>query len=210
MDHKTRDGLTIIEGIEVIRRRPAMYIGPEEPGRTLPSRLLELIVDGVAHDTPPPQEIRVLLWCDRAITVAFDGGPLPIEPFGRPVGDVAHPALYQFFMSLFVGVEPFGRTLSFGAILNALSERLVVSTMHGDGRYRVVLAQGRIVTLLSRTPCERPLGTTWFTFRPDSTIITGASLSLEDTTEVTERVATNVKHARIVVHDRRTEEPDWY
>lgn len=210
MDYKTRDGITIIEGLEVVRRRPAMYIGAEEPGRTLTSRLLEFMVDGVAHDTPSPSEIRVLLWRERATTIAFDGAPLPVEPIARPANDVAHPALYQFFMYLFAGAEPFGRTLSVGAILNALSERLVVSTMHGDARYRVVFAQGRLVSLLSRTQCDQPLGTTWFTFRPDPTLITGAPLSMHEATEVTERVAASVKGPRIIVHDRATEEPDWH
>jgi DNA gyrase/topoisomerase IV subunit B len=57
--YKTLDGLTVIEGLEPIRRRPAMYVGAEEPGRSLSHRLLEGLVDAIANDTPPPHEIRV-------------------------------------------------------------------------------------------------------------------------------------------------------
>jgi hypothetical protein len=149
------------------------------------------------------------LWSDGAITVAFDGVPLPIEPFARSGNDVAHPALYRFFMNLFGGAEPIGRTPSFGAILNALSEWLVVSTMHGDARYRVVFAQGRLETLLSRRGCAQPLGTNWFTFRPDPTLIASASLSMSEALDVAERVAASVKGPPILVHDRTAEEPDW-
>src|SRR5215475_12224135 len=40
---------------------------------------------------------------------AYDGSPLPIEPFRRTVDGVAQPALYQSFMYLFAGgMVPFG------------------------------------------------------------------------------------------------------
>jgi hypothetical protein len=52
--YKTQDGLTIIEGLEPVQRRPAMYIGAEEPGRSPSQRLLEGLVDAIANDTPPP------------------------------------------------------------------------------------------------------------------------------------------------------------
>ena len=139
--YETRDGLTILEGLEPIQRRPAMYIGAAEPGRSLSHRLLEGLVEAIAGDTPPPQEIRVGLWSGSALTVAWDGVPLPIEPFDRSGEGVSHPALYQLFMHLAAGTPPFDRFF-FGAILNALSERLVVSTMHGDHRYRAVFAKG--------------------------------------------------------------------
>jgi len=53
-----------------------------------------------------PQEVRVLLWREDAITIAYDGSPLPIESFGAPVEGVSHPALYLSFMRLLVGREP--------------------------------------------------------------------------------------------------------
>jgi hypothetical protein len=111
------------------------------------------------NDTPPLHEIRIRLWNWSAITVAWDGVPLPIEPFAPRGGGVSLPALYQLFMYLAAGAPPFGRFF-FGAILNALSERLVVSTMHDDHRYRVVFAKGMVVTLLQRKtvkPAANPL-----------------------------------------------------
>ena len=161
--YRTKDGITVLEGLMAVRHRPAMYIGAEEPGHSLPTRILEFVADGVAHDTPTPEEVRILLWREGAITVAYDGAPIPIEPFSRPVNGVEHPAFYQFFMYLFAGADPFHRSLAFGAILNALSEQLVVSTMHGGDRYRAVFSQGMIVSLLTRTHCASPLGTTWVT-----------------------------------------------
>ncbi len=158
MSHTTPEGITVLEGLECIRVRPAMYIGSEEPGHSLRKRLLELVVDRVARDTPRPEELRLILWRQGVMTVAYDGAPIPIEPFARPVDGVAHPLFYKFFMDLSVGAEPFGRTLAFGATLNALSERLVVSTIHGKDRYRAIFSRGMVVSLLARSWCERRSG----------------------------------------------------
>jgi len=202
MDYKTPSGITIIEGLEAPRRRPDLYIGFEEAGRSRRVRLLEYVVSHITHEAP--QEVRVLLWRDDAVTVAYDGKPLPIEPFGLPVDGISHPALYDSFMRLHAP-GPF-----FGAVLNALSERLVVSTMHDGHRYRVVFCKGMIVTLLSRTPCDRPLGTTWLSFRPDATILAGAALTLGEAQRLAERVARQAEGVPIHVEDHTTEDADWY
>jgi DNA gyrase/topoisomerase IV subunit B len=101
--YEAQDGFTIIEGLEVIRRRPAMYILAEGPGRSPVYRLLGGLVDAVAHDTPRPKEIRASLWNESVITVAYDGDPLPIEPFAPHGEAVLHPALYQLFMYVAAG-----------------------------------------------------------------------------------------------------------
>jgi DNA gyrase/topoisomerase IV subunit B len=204
MEYKASD-ITVMEGLEAVRRRPAMYIGGEDVHPSPRVRLLEYVVSEIAHE--PQADVRVLLWCEDTITIAYDGQPLPIEPFGRPVDGVVHPALYQSFMYLFAaGMVPFG-TSAFGPVLNALSERLVVSTMHAGDRYRVVFSKGKIVSLLSRTHCDRPLGITWLTFHPDATIIANQALTLGQVQEIAER---NAEGVRIRVQDRTTEDADWY
>jgi hypothetical protein len=146
------------------------------------------------------QEIRILLWGEDAVTVAYDGSPLPIESFGLPFDGVSHPALYRSFMYLLAG------TSAFRAVLNALSEQLVVSTMHAGDRYRVAFSKGTIVSLLSRTHCDRPLGITWLTYRPDATIITGDVLTSGEVQRIAERLGQKVEGVRIRVQDRMTED----
>jgi hypothetical protein len=184
-----------------------MYIGAEEPGRSPSHRLLEGLIDAIAHDTPPPQEIRLGLWSESAITVAWDGAPLPIEPVDPSGKGVLHPALYQLFMYVAAGTPPFGRFF-FGAILNALSERLVVSTMHGDRRYRVAFAKGMVATLLQPASCGRPLETIWFAFRPDTAIIGGGPVTWADLQHIAERIGRQ-GGLRIRVDDHSGEEADW-
>jgi DNA gyrase subunit B len=202
MDYKGPQGITVLTALEAVRRRPAMYIGREEAHRSLRVRLLELTVSNIAHERP--QEVRILLWREDVVTIAYDGAPLPIEPSGLPADGVSHPALYRSFMSLHVPAM-YGM-----AILNALSERLVVSTMHAGDRYRVIFSKGMIVTLLHRAHCDRPLGTTWLTYHPDATIITGEMLTSDDVHGIAERVGRNADGVRIRVEDRMTEDADWH
>jgi DNA gyrase/topoisomerase IV subunit B len=198
-------GITVLEGLEAVRRRPAMYIGGEEVHPSPRVRLLEYAVIEIALERP--KEVRILLWGEDAVTIAYDGSPLPIEPFGFPVDGVSHPAVYRSFMYLLVG-DRSGMPV-FGAVLNALSERLVVSTMHASDRYRVVFCKGMIATLLKRAHCDRPLGITWLTFRPDTAIIAGDVLTLRDVQQIAERAGESAGGVRIRVEDRTTEDADW-
>jgi hypothetical protein len=52
MNYKTSDGITIIEGLEAVRRRPSMYIGAGEADRSPQSQLLEYVVSDIARELP--------------------------------------------------------------------------------------------------------------------------------------------------------------
>ena len=200
MAYNARD-IEILQGLDAVRRRTAMYIGGEDVHPNPRVRLLEATVRAIVRERP--QEIRVLLWRDDVVTVAYDGTPLPIEPFGFPSdGVVRHPALYRLFLNVPMG------PLYFCAVLNALSERLVVSTMHAGECYRVLFAKGGIVSLLRRTHCNDPLGTTWLTYLSDTTILPGEALTRGDVYGVIERVGKSAEGVEIRFEDRMTEDAD--
>jgi hypothetical protein len=87
MAYKGPHGITILEGLEAVRRGPEMYIDVKEVHPFPRVRLLEYVVDDIAHE--PQAEILILLWCKDTITIAYDGGSLPIEPFSLPANGVA-------------------------------------------------------------------------------------------------------------------------
>jgi DNA gyrase subunit B len=90
----TADRITVLEGLEAVRRRPAMYIGAQHEHPSPYAQLLELAVSSIVWEWRP-QEVRILLWSDDAVTIAYDGHPLPIELPAPPVDDIPYPALYQ-------------------------------------------------------------------------------------------------------------------
>jgi hypothetical protein len=88
--YKGPQGITILEGLDPVRRRPAMYIGGEDVHPSLRLRLLEYAVSEIANERL--QKLRVLLWSEDAVTLAYDGSLLPIEPSVLPPGGVPHPS----------------------------------------------------------------------------------------------------------------------
>jgi DNA gyrase subunit B len=201
----TTNNLTIVEGLEVIRRRPSMYIGAGVSEGSSPCpRLLEVALNGVVDDVPAPSAIRVTRWRDGAFTIAWDGEPLPIGASQLVPNAVAHPELYGFFLYLHSAEQ---RLAFSGAFVNALSNRLVVSTVHEGERYRVVFSKGMLVSLLAKAPCEVPLGSNWLTFLPDNDLL-GAAVSSAESEEIVARFAS--RHVAITIQDRSSDEADWY
>jgi DNA gyrase subunit B len=201
----TTNNLTIVEGLEVIRRRPSMYIGAaDSEGSSLCPRLLEVTLNGVVDDVPAPSAIRVTRFRDGTLTIAWDGAPLPIGASQLVPNAVAHPDLYRFFLHLHSAEQRLGFS---GAIVNALSERLVVSTVHEGDRYRVVFSRGMLVSLLAQAPCEVPLGSNWLTFLPDNDLL-GAAVSSAESEEIVARFAS--RHLALTILDRSSDEADWY
>lgn len=204
MGYASRD-IDVIEGLEAIRRRPAMYIGEATAERTLGSRLVESIVGNIAAESPAPAAVRLILWAGEAITVAYDGEPLPIRSYSEP-GGIPHPELYRMFM---YSLAP-GGGLFFGAsIANALSERLVVSTVHENVRYRATFRRGGLISLLSKAPTDEPLGTNWLTLRADVDIIPG-TLDFAEAEQIVVRVKEATPRVPVTAIDRSTENPDWW
>ncbi|MCL2717050.1 MAG: hypothetical protein FWD68_21515 [Alphaproteobacteria bacterium] len=92
-------------------------------------------------------------------------------------------------------------------MLNAFSEKLAVSTMHGDDCHEVIFARGGIIKLLTRRSCTHPFGINWLTYRPDATIVTSDALSPRDVHAIAARIRPDLKGTRIRVCDRMTESP---
>ena len=205
MAYDQRD-LAVIEGAGAIRRRPSMYIGEATADRTLCSRLVESVVGVVAADVPAPSAVRLILWAGESVTVAFDGEPLPIR--SRRAGGISHPELYRMF--LVISAPPTERPLSFGAaIVSALTERLVVSTVHDDTRYRAAFSRGGLVSLLARCSTDERLGTAWLTFKPDADVVPGV-IDFAEAEAIAARVSAVTPSVRIEAVDRSGEKPDWW
>jgi len=84
MDYKGPCGITVLEGLEAVRRRPGMYIGPAEEHPSPRARLLEYLVSDITHELA--QEVRILLWREGAVTVAYGGTPCQLSrSAGRPM-----------------------------------------------------------------------------------------------------------------------------
>jgi DNA gyrase/topoisomerase IV subunit B len=195
--------IEVLEAAEAVRRRCEMYLGEPAAAQSWCARLVEHAVHIVTSDTPPPSDVRLVLWADSELTVAFDGEPLPIAPCSFAPNQLPQPEIYRMFLLLGVGARHHAFS---GLIVNALSERLVAWTTHAGERYRAAFSRGRLTSSLEKSRTDGSLGTNGFTFRPDASVVPGR-LSVEDADHII-RAAQRPGMA-VTLNDRTNERASW-
>lgn len=206
MTYASRD-LEIVEGLDVIRSRPAMYVGSADAEHSLCSRLLQCAISNIAASTPSPTAIRLTLWSGGAFTLAFDGEPLSIALETPRAAGLPQPALYERFMRLTnPGADPLGVA---AVVLNALSECLVVRTVHDGVWYRAAFRRGALVSLLSKAEeLEESLGVNCLTFLPDSAVVPGA-VAAAQARRLIQKLTPDSPDLPMSAIDRAAEKPYW-
>ncbi|MDQ1402461.1 MAG: gyrase subunit, partial [Actinomycetota bacterium] len=175
----TAKDLTVLKGLEPVRKRPGMFIGS-----TGPSGLHHLIWEVVDNSV----DEAMAGYCDRIdVTLLADGGCRVIDN-GRGIPTDVHPIEKKTGVEVALtilhgggkfGGEGGGYKVSGGlhgvgvSVVNALSRRLVVEVdQHGD-RYRMEFANGgkpqTKLEVVGKAPRDRT-GTT-IEFWPDPTIL---------------------------------------
>ena len=168
----TAKDITVLEGLEPVRRRPGMYIGGV--GSTGLHHLAWEILDNAIDEAMNghASQIEVTLHADGAsMTVSDDGRGIPVDK--HPTTKTS--ALEVIFTTLHAGGKFEGQNYKTAgglhgvgaSVVNALSRELV-ATVKRDGatweqRYKQGAPQGAVKKLGS----ARGTGTTVF-FRPDS------------------------------------------
>jgi hypothetical protein len=182
-----------------------MYIGSLSSTWALSERLVAAALRGAIDSDPQPIAVRLTRWRDDVFTLAFDGVALPISLTSRVARGVPHPELYDIFLHFGVGTP--NRILSpAGAMLNALAEKLVVSTLHEGKCYRAAFRRGCLISLLSNVTHDAPWGTTWLTFKPDVTVVPG-TIRAERLHEIVEEVRRDYRE--LDFYERTDEHADW-
>jgi DNA gyrase subunit B len=170
----TAKDITVLEGLEPVRRRPGMYIGGV--GTTgLHHLVWELLDNGVDEAMNGyASNIRVTLHADgSSVTVEDDGRGIPVEKHPQ----TKKSALEVVFTMLHAGgkfehltYKTAGGLHGVGAsVVNALSKELVVRVKRDGALWEQRFKQGKPVTGVRRLGPARGTGTIVF-FRPDPAI----------------------------------------
>src|SRR5574337_1940628 len=93
----TAEPIQVLEGVEGVRKRPAMYIGSTGPDRLHP--LLYEVVDNSVDEALAGRatQIEVILHKDGGATVTDNGAGIPVDPIpkiGKPAGEVVLTTLH--------------------------------------------------------------------------------------------------------------------
>src|SRR5215831_9405877 len=166
--------ITVLEGLEPVRKRPGMYIGGV--GSAGLHHLVWEIFDNAVDEAMNghASNIRVTLHADGAsITVEDDGRGIPVDKHPK----TKQSALEVVFTTLHAGgkfeagnYKTAGGLHGVGAsVVNALSKELVATVKRDGSTWEIRFKQGHPVGVVKKLGPARGSGTTVF-FRPDTTI----------------------------------------
>jgi DNA gyrase subunit B/topoisomerase-4 subunit B len=170
----TAKDITVLEGLEPVRKRPGMYIGGV--GSTGLHHLVWEILDNSIDEAMNgyASNIRVTLHEDCAsMTIEDDGRGIPVDRHPK----TKKSALEVIFTTLHAGgkfehgnYKTAGGLHGVGAsVVNALSKELVATVRRDGEQWQARFKQGIPVGTVRKLGVARGTGTTVF-FRPDTTI----------------------------------------
>jgi DNA gyrase subunit B/topoisomerase-4 subunit B len=170
----TAKDITVLEGLEPVRKRPGMYIGGV--GAAGLHHLVWEILDNSIDEAMNGYASNILLTLHEdgsSITVADDGRGIPVDKHPK----TKKSALEVIFSTLHAGgkfeagnYKTAGGLHGVGAsVVNALSKELVATVRRDGAQWEMRFKQGQAVGALKKLGAARGTGTTVF-FRPDSTI----------------------------------------
>ena len=172
----------VLEGLEAVRKRPAMYIGSTS-ARGLHHLVYEVVDNSIdealaGHCT----EIKVIIHADNSITVIDNGRGIPVDMMKKekkPAVEVIMTVLHAGGKFGDGGYKVSGGLHGVGVTcVNALSEHMEVEVRRGGKCYGIEFKQGKTSKKLYEKGTADATGTTVH-FKPDSSIFTETEYSYE-------------------------------
>jgi len=210
----TAKDITVLEGLEPVRKRPGMYIGGV--GSTGLHHLVWEIVDNAVDEAMNgyAKNIRVTLHADGAsITVEDDGRGAPVDK--HPTTKKS--ALETIFTVLHAGgkfehgnYKTAGGLHGVGAsVVNALSKELVATVKRDGSTWEMRFKQGKPTSGLKKLGPARGTGTTVY-FKPDSAIFPKIEFEPEIIRERLEVASYLHKGVKVVFEDETTKTKETF
>ena len=204
--------ITVLEGLEAVRRRPGMYIGSTGP--TGLHHLVYEVVDNAVDEAMAGHcsEVDITLHADGSCEVSDDGRGIPTGP--HP--DMPEQSALEVVMTMLHAGGKFGGSgykVSGGlhgvgvSVVNALSRRLQVEVRRGGARWTMCFTDGGSIDTplqqVEELPEGSPTGTT-VRFWPDAAVFDEVAFQADRLTERLQVMAFLNAGLRIRFRDLRT------
>src|SRR5690242_20647821 len=201
--------ITVLEGLEAVRKRPGMYIGSTGP-RGLHHLVYEIVDNSVDEALAGHcDSVRVVLHPDNACTVEDDGRGIPVETMekeGRPAAEVVLTVLHaggKFGDG--GGYKVSGGLHGVGvSVVNALSERLHLEISRDGNVWSQDYERGKPQTGLTKGEKTDAHGTK-ITFLPDLEIFEEIGFDFDVLVERLRETAFLTRGLKIDLVDERGE-----
>ena len=200
--------ITVLEGLEAVRKRPGMYIG--STGERGLHHLVQEVVDNAVDEALAGycDRIDVTLLADGGVRVADNGRGIPVDE--HPVEK--RPAVEVVLTTLHAGGKFDGKSYAVSgglhgvgvSVVNALSARLEVEIWRDGYVWRQTYEMSRPVTPLTRGEPTDETGTI-ITFWPDGSIFETVDWSFETLSRRLQEMAFLNRGLAITLTDERPE-----
>jgi DNA gyrase subunit B len=201
--------ITVLEGLEAVRKRPGMYIGSTGP-RGLHHLVYEIVDNSVDEALAGYcDEVRITIHPDNSVTVSDNGRGIPVgtmEKEGRPAAEVVLTVLHaggKFGDG--GGYKVSGGLHGVGSsVVNALSERLHLKIETDGAVWEQDYERGKPMTKLEQGAASDQHGTE-ITFLPDLEIFEEIEYDFATLAERMRETAFLTRGLKIQLTDERGE-----
>ncbi len=204
----TAKDITVLEGLEAVRKRPGMYIGSTGP-RGLHHLVYEVVDNSIDEALAGYcKNITVKIKKGNAIEVTDDGRGIPVDivpKYNKPAVEIVLTMLHAGGKFGGDGYKVSGGLHGVGiSVVNALSENLTVEVQRDGQAYKQSFSYGRPTGSLETIGKTKKRGTT-VTFLPDKDIFDDLNFSFETIRQRMREMAFLNKDLKIELIDERVE-----
>jgi len=199
--------ITVLEGLEAVRKRPGMYIGSTGP-RGLHHLVYEVVDNSVDEAIAGHcSEVRVVLHPDDSCTVSDDGRGIPVEELKKEKRPAAEVVLTTLHAGGKFG-DGGGYKVSGGlhgvgvSVVNALSEKLHLAISRDGQVWSQDYERGKPQGPLTAGAATAETGTT-LTFQPDAEIFEEVEFDFQTLAERLRETAFLTRGLKIELVDER-------